>query len=326
LKTKTKSFRWVQCLLFLLALSLTIHAAMQSDPGVRGGPPGAGGPLPGLTIKEGKFSDGGLDAFTEVQSVDGSISGTEAGLGPRFNLDSCGGCHSQPAIGGSSPAVNPQVAVATKNSATNTIPSFITLGGPVREARFKFADPPTNTIPDGGVHDLYTITGRIDAPGCNIAQPDFVMALSQNNVIFRIPTPTFGAGLIESIPDYAIIANKGANAVSKTTFGISGHENREGNAGTITRFGWKAQNKSLVIFSAEAYNVEQGVTNELFPQERDETPGCRYNATAEDHTNYEETQPQQISSDAVNFANFMLFLAPPRAGQLLRKCLGEFRK
>src|SRR5262249_55701242 len=97
--------------------------------------------------------------------------------------------------------------------------------------------------------------------------------------------------------------------------GISGHENREGNAGTITRFGWKAQNKSLVIFAAEAYNVEQGITNELFPQERmepgDETSGCLFNPTPENHTNYELTQPLQISSDAVNFANFMLFLAPP---------------
>jgi CxxC motif-containing protein (DUF1111 family) len=198
------------------------------------------------------------------------------------------------------PAVNPQVAVATKNGATNTVPFFITLGGPVREARFKT---------DGGVHDLYTIKGRTDAPGCNLEQPDFVLANSQNNLIFRIPTPTFGAGLIESITDATILMNKAANPMAKAALGITGHENREGNAGTITRFGWKAQNKSLVIFSGEAYNVEQGVTNELFPQERDEA--CSYNATPEDHTNYEETQPQRISSDAVNFANFMLFLAPP---------------
>jgi len=30
------------------------------------------------------------------------------------------------------------------------------------------------------------------------------------------------------------------------------------NDGTISRFGWKAQNKSLMIFSGEAYNVEYG--------------------------------------------------------------------
>ena len=85
------------------------------------------------------------------------------------------------------------------------------------------------------------------------------------NLIFRIPTPVFGAGLIENIPDGAIIANMRANASLKQHLGISGHTNNSGNDGTITRFGWKAQNKSLEIFAGEAYNVEMGVTNELFP-------------------------------------------------------------
>ena len=266
---KPDFFRWTHYTVSVLVFSLALGSGMllaQSDPGVRGGAPGAGGQITGLTIKEGKFSDAGLDAFTEVQSVQGTIAGTEVGLGPRFNLDSCGGCHSQPAIGGTSPATNPQIAVATKNGATNTPPFFISINGPVREARFKYANPPTNTIRDGGVHDLFTITGRTDAPGCNISQPDFLSANGQNNLIFRIPTPTFGAGLIEAITDSTIIANRDANAVAKAALFISGHENREGNAGTITRFGWKAQNKSLVIFSGEAYNVEQGVTNDLFPK------------------------------------------------------------
>ena len=106
------------------------------------------------------------------------------------------------------------------------------------------------------MQDLFTIAGRTDAPGCNIAQPDFNTAAAQNNLIFRIPTPVFGAGLIETILDSAIIANKNGNVSAKQALGISGHENREGNAGTITRVGWKAQNKSLAIFSGEAYNVE----------------------------------------------------------------------
>ncbi|PYS51468.1 MAG: thiol oxidoreductase [Acidobacteria bacterium] len=293
--------RWPACAVSVLVLSLALGAAMQlppTDPGPRGGAPGVGGKIAGLTLKEGKFFDAGLDAFLEVQSVQGTIADTEEGLGPRFNLDSCGGCHSQPAIGGTSPSVNPQVAVANKNGATNTMPFFISINGPVREARFKS---------DGGVHDLFTITGRTDAPGCNIAQPDFASAFAANNLIFRIPTPTFGAGLIEAITDSAILANK----KNPPVMGVSGRENREGNAGTVTRFGWKAQNKSLVIFSGEAYNVEQGVTNELFPQERDETAGCLFNATPENHTNFEDTNPLKVSGDTVNFANFMRFLAPP---------------
>ena len=303
IEDKRTRFRVVQCLFLLLALSLTLRAAMQTssalDPGVRGGPPGAGAQLAGVTPQERNLFTMGQTIFNEVDSVTGSITGTGVGLGPRFNMDSCAGCHAQPAVGGSSPLVNPQVDVATKNGATNTLPSFITLGGPVREVRFQS---------DGGVHDLFTITGRADAPGCNIAQPDFS---SPGDIIFRIPTPTFGAGLIQSISDTTILSNKNANQTAKATLGISGHENREGNAGTITRFGWKAQNKSLMIFAAEAYNVEQGVTNELFPQEREETPSCLFNGVPEDNKDFEPAPPQRLSSDAVNFSTFMTYLAPP---------------
>jgi CxxC motif-containing protein (DUF1111 family) len=306
-KTKTIVFLFLMLLVPGAAMLLEAQFAA-TDPGVRGGPPGAGGPISGLTGKEGKFFDAGLGAFQEIDSVSGTLPGTGSGLGPLFNSDSCASCHAQPAVGGTSPFVNPQVAVATKAGATNVVPFFITIDGPVREARFK-RNPDGSR--DGGVHDLYTITGRSDAPGCTIAQPNFNAAFAANNLIFRIPTPTFGAGLIETILDSTIIANKNSNLAAKQALGISGHENREGNAGTITRIGWKAQNKSLEIFAGEAYNVEQGVTNELFQNERDETPTCLFNGIPEDHTNFDLTQPQRVPSDVVAFAVFMRFLAPP---------------
>ena len=87
------------------------------------------------------------------QEVDAAVDG----LGPTFNLDSCSGCHSQPSIGGSSPATNPQVAVATLMGAKNVVPSFITANGPIREARFVRN---RDGSPDGGVHSLFVITGR----------------------------------------------------------------------------------------------------------------------------------------------------------------------
>ena len=167
---------------------------------------------------------------------------------------------------------------------------------------------------DGGVHDLFTIAGRPDAPqGCNISQPAFRAASDAGILRFRIPTPVFGAGLIEAIEDATIAAN-----VKPKPFGIAGDVNRNGNDGTITRFGWKAQNKSLVIFSGEAYNVEQGITNELFPDERGEggtqdPPACRQVVTApQDTVNYELTQPQKVIDDVNNFADFMRFLAAPQ--------------
>jgi len=278
------------------------------DPGVRTGPAGAGDKIFGLTDLEQQLFTVGLEAFEEVQSVQGTIPQTEPGLGPRFNLDSCAGCHSQPAIGGTSPAVNPQVDTATKEGAYNEVPFFITQNGPVREARFEFKP---NGTPDGGVHALFTITGRTDAPGCAILQPDFRADAASQNLIFRIPTPTFGNGLIEAIDDDTILANMRANRLLKLFLGVNGRPNTSGNDGTITRFGWKAQNKSLELFSAEAYNVEQGVTSNMFPQERDEDPACRFNATPESTPHFDATNPIDIPSDVVKFAVFMRFLAPP---------------
>jgi len=182
------------------------------------------------------------------------------------------------------------------------------------------------------VHDLFVITGRSDATGCNISQPNFLPAgnpVTGNggnpNIIFRIPTPVFGAGLIEAIPDSAILANIQANAPEKAQLGISGHANahlsgnanRSANDGTITRFGWKAQNKSLLMFSSEAYNVEMGISNQLFPQERDETPACLFTATPNDTLNFRTaptgaaTSNPAVISDIEAFANFMRMLAPP---------------
>src|SRR2546427_9646888 len=283
--------------------------AIAIDPGVRAGNPGAGAPIAGLTTNQLAFFTTGQDDFMQVQSVLGSIPGTGSGLGPTFNGESCAQCHAQPSTGGTSPFTNPQIGAASAEGATNQVPFFITPNGPVREARFPLT--PDLRQRDGGVHDLFTIAGRSDAAGCNLAQPDFLQAAKNGNLIFRIPTPVFGAGLIELIPDSTIRSNLSSKSDRKRNLGISGRPNTNGNDGTITRFGWKAQNKSLEIFSGEAYNVEQGVTNELFPQERDETAGCLFNATPENHTNFEATQPTDVPSDAVKFALFMSFLAPP---------------
>lgn len=284
------------------------------DPGVRGGSPGVGGPYENLTPSQLAFFQAGQADFAESEEV-------TDGLGPTMNLDSCGGCHSQPAIGGSSPAVNPQIALATKNGAANKIPPFIAPDGPVREARF--VRNPDGT-PDGGVHALFTIAGRKDAPGCVLAQPDFAAALANQNVIFRIPTPTFGTGLIESIPDSAILVNQAANATQKQMLGIrgrpnivlagstiSGQPNRNGNDGTIARFGWKAQNKSLLLFSGEAYNVEMGITNDLFQTERDETSSCQFATTPNSFTDTDSPTIFGMFSSIEKFSLFMRFLAPP---------------
>jgi CxxC motif-containing protein (DUF1111 family) len=315
-------------LLFCATVAGISAQARPTDPGLSTTTTNAApAPLTGTTSDEIEFFNDGLARFVAVETVAGSTTTQGSGLGARFNSDQCSSCHSQPTIGGSSPALNPLLLVAHVNGATNRIPWFIAANGPIREARFI----QTNGEADGGVHDLFVVTGRSDAGACDIVQPNFLPAGNpvtgqggNRNIVFRIPTPIFGAGLIEAISDSTILANGTANAAAKGQAGVIGHPNaiqggnvnRSGNDGTITRFGWKGQNKSLLQFAGEAYNVEMGVSNQLFPQERDETANCSgLHATPNDTTNYPvpgtAMSATAVLSDLEAFANFMRMLAPP---------------
>jgi CxxC motif-containing protein (DUF1111 family) len=279
------------------------------DPGPRAGAPGAGGPLPGLDQGSIAFFDAAQRRFETVVSVTGVLPGEpDSGLGPRFNGNVCSGCHAYPATGGSSPPTNPLVALATLDGAANSVPRFIAPHGPVREARF-VRNP--DGSPDGTVHDLFTITGRSDAKGCALKQPDFARELANGNLALRIPSGLFGLGLVENVRDSGLIAADAAHAAAKAALGISGRFNRSPEEGTITRFGWKAQEKSLLAFSGQAYAVEIGATNELFPNEREDDPHCRFTAQPEDFTNFRDAVNSFGASDTVMFAGYIRLLGPP---------------
>jgi CxxC motif-containing protein (DUF1111 family) len=335
IKTARVVFALTSAVLFFAAMAFA-----QTDPGVRSNTGvNAGQPFASVTASPNDlaFFQTGLAQFNEHQTV----TGDNPGLGPRFNLDSCGACHSQPAPGGTSPAANifpsvgpnPQsqvIANGVVNGNFNTIPSFITPNGPVREARFpfffdRFGNPNPNN-PNGGVEDEFTVTGRSDAGSCNLQQPSFALAQSTNNIIFRIPTPTFGTGLMANIDDSTLQQNRARNL--NNNFGIGGDFNHNGNDGTISRFGWKAQNKSLMIFAGEAYNVEMGISNELFTQDRP-LPGEDGNGGSggqglpanclnlagvgypEDITHSDGTSASTVTSDVGLFNVFMQFLDQP---------------
>jgi CxxC motif-containing protein (DUF1111 family) len=285
-------------LLAMLAASPPLQAQQVQDPGPRPGAD-AGGRLPGLSQEQNDLFDLGLEEFT-------GLEGVGDGLGPRFNLDSCGGCHVQPAVGGTSPGTNPQVKLATFGGAQNQVPPFIKIDGPIKEVRFR---------QDGNVHALYVISDRVDDTGdattCHIKQESF----SAGDIIFRIPTPVFGAGLIEKIRDEDIRKNRSAHADDKKTLGIVGKEQENVVpdallATTLGRFGWKAQHVSLRIFAGEAYNVEMGITNELFPTELEQHPNCQYAETVPD-----SPKVPNVTSDVELFAAFMRTLAPPQASK-----------
>ena len=324
----------------VLTVSLLIFGQMllgQTDPGVQSGNRGTGVALASTLANDNPgilaFFNDGLARFQDVEAVSG---GANNGLGPRFNSNSCSSCHAQPAVGGTGAATNPQFAFAGSSVAPkDATPSFITANGPTREARFPFffnSNGTANTgSPNGGVEDLFTVSGRSDAGSCSLTQPSFAAAQAANNIIFRIPTPVFGAGLIENLDDSTLLSNQKKNL--SNNFGISGTFNHNGNDGTITRFGWKAQNKSLHIFAGEAYNVEMGISNLLFTQDRplpgedgggnSGLTGLPANCLNLSGSGYPEDSSNPASSgaavldDVSAFANFMRTLAPPPTGSVV---------
>src|SRR5437588_2774167 len=105
------TYRWPlfeRCAITVLSLSSLCLA--QKDPGVRGGPPGAGGPIPGLKPNELALFNEGKLRMTQLEAVCDDCSDVPLGsntgedpnlatltnssrLGARFNGDQCSVCH-----------------------------------------------------------------------------------------------------------------------------------------------------------------------------------------------------------------------------------------
>src|SRR5205823_13961504 len=66
---------------------------------------------------------------------------------------------------------------------------------------------------------------------------------------------------------------------------------------------------TLFRSSGEAYNVEIGVTNDLFPQERESDPACATNKLPESQADFDGGPAPDIERQAI----FMRYLAPPPA-------------
>jgi CxxC motif-containing protein (DUF1111 family) len=293
-----------------------------------------------------------ITGLKELDPIFPQFTTNSNGLGARHNADQCFACHSQPGLGGAGgflvpnpeevaaggkarPPENPQFnLIPHRFGKQNVVPSFQLQYGPIREVRFinqvdsrgNFVLSSNNKpIPDGSVHQLWVVRGIQNdptIPGCTLTQPDFEKQVQQNNVAFRIPLQMFGLGLIDSIQDQEILAHQAATASARATLGIAGRPNRSGNDGTITRFGWKAQNKSITMFAGEAYNVEMGITNELFPQAKEEDPNCNGPEKPEpndvtrmatnDQGNQAFKNPLHILADWMQFQLLMRFTDAPQ--------------
>ena len=207
-----------------------------------------------------------------------NIETPESGLGPIFNNVSCVACHSVPGPGGSSDIV-------------------VTRFGRAANGHF---DPLANL---GG--------SLLQAFAINPAAQEIVPR-EANVVAHRQSTPLYGLGLIEAIPDNVIAQY----ARQPKPDGVRGRaavvEDVVSGSLRVGRFGWKAQQATLLAFAADAYLNEMGITSRFFPEENapngNEDLLAKFDLTADPE---DEIDPATGKSDIDLAADFMRYLAPP---------------
>jgi CxxC motif-containing protein (DUF1111 family) len=237
-----------------------------------------GEPVQGITAREFELFRLGLEDFTEVETPD-------EGLGPVFNGRSCAECHNIPRIGGSSTITEVRAGIRKEDG------SF-------------------EEYPGGSVMQMFSIPRH----ETQVAMPPEINVIAR-----RKSVPLFGNGLIEAIPDAVLISMEDSEDANGD--GISGRAHRVVDKATgqlrIGRFGWKAQQATLLTFGAEAYRDEMGITNAFFPAEACPGGDCEKIKFFNPVPGLQDGPDPSTGLRGIdNFENFMKLLGPPPRGTI----------
>lgn len=115
--------------------------------------------------------------------------------------------------------------------------------------------------PDGTIYRLRKPTCGASALAYGPLHPSAMTSV-------RVPTPVFGLGLLEAVPDETILAL--ADPDDADGDGVSGRPNWVASARTgqilLGRFGWKANQPTVEQQIAKAFSEDLGLTSVLYPQ------------------------------------------------------------
>jgi CxxC motif-containing protein (DUF1111 family) len=239
-----------------------------------------GEPIPNLTADElTRFTDG-RNAFIKPETV-----GT--GLGPVFNEPFCSDCHdSPPAIGGTNQRFETRFGYRQPDGGFDPLTS---LGGPLLH------DHGIGLV-DGG----YTFTGEVVPSAANV-------------ITSRRTQPVFGLGLVDATPDAVFVALAQAEAMSapEAAGRTAAVIDLSTGLAAVGKFGWKAADATLLVFSGDAALNEIGITNPLFPNEVCPQGDCTALAF-----NPDPSMNDPSGENVALVTDFMRFLGPPPAPPL----------
>ena len=203
-----------------------------------------------------------------------------SGLGPVFNNVSCVACHFAGGTGGGS-----RITVIRYGRLLNGVFDPLTAQGGTLLHEFAIAPAAREFIPRAA-----------------------------NVIAHRRTPPLFGAGLIEAIPDEAILHN----ALAAKPDGVKGRASLIVDVASglprVGHFGWKGQHATLLSFAADAYLNEIGITSRFFPH--DIAPNGNTNLLKQFDTvadPEDQVDPATGKADVDKAADFMRLLGSPFA-------------
>lgn len=269
-----------RCCLLASALLLFAAQSLSAQQRKQQPPPPPPPPPPQLGDPFPGLTSAELAAFNAGRTEFTSREAPADGLGPIFNRDSCVACHSGPAAGGSSPITTTRFGKVTNG----VFDPLTSLGGSLLQEKA--------ISPDG----LEKIPAQSN-----------IQALRQT-------TALFGLGLIEAIPDATILKGVRTKAVD----GVLGKASMVQDVATgktlVGRFGWKAQQATLLAFAGDAYVNEMGITNRLFPTENAPNGNTALLQKLDKVKDPEDQVDKATGKAGIDaLADYMRLLAPPQA-------------
>ncbi|PCR97865.1 thiol oxidoreductase [Pseudomonas fluorescens] len=204
------------------------------------------------------------------------------GLGPLFNTNACQGCHIKDGRGHPPTPDAPNAVSMLVRLSIPDAPQYARLieqvgvvPEPVYGGQFQDMAVP-GVAPEGKVRVDYTPVPVRFKDGTEIELRKPVLQITQlgygpmhpdTRFSARVAPPMIGLGLLEAIPEEAILANAAAQA--KENNGINGRPNRvwdDAQQKTVMgRFGWKAGQPNLNQQNVHAFSGDMGLTTSLRP-------------------------------------------------------------
>lgn len=204
------------------------------------------------------------------------------GLGPLFNTNACQNCHikdgrGHPPTPDAANAVSMLVRLSIPDAPefARLIEQVGVVPEPVYGGQFQDMAVP-GVAPEGKVRVDYTPVPIRFKDGTEVELRKPVLQITQlgygpmhpdTRFSARVAPPMIGLGLLEAIPEEAILANAAAQAKDKN--GINGRPNRVWDDAlqktVIGRFGWKAGQPNLNQQNVHAFSGDMGLTTSLRP-------------------------------------------------------------